>query len=140
MKPPNNIEPHAILLFDGVCNLCNSAVQFVIRRDKKDQFRFAALQSLAGQKFLEKYGISKIELNSFILIVDGKAYDRSSAALHVANKLGGLWKLIYGLIVVPKFIRDSIYNFIARKRYSWFGKKDECMIPTPQLRSKFLTD
>ena len=129
---------HSIILFDGVCNLCNGAVLFVIRHDKKNQFVFASLQSEEGKKILADYNLDKNEMNSFILVENGKAYERSSAALHVVKKLNGLWSFLYGFIIVPKFIRDGIYNIIAKKRYQWFGRKDECMIPTPELRAKFL--
>jgi predicted DCC family thiol-disulfide oxidoreductase YuxK len=129
---------HSIILFDGVCNLCNGAVLFVIRHDKKNQFVFASLQSEEGKKILADYNLDKNEMNSFILVENGKAYERSSAALNVVKKLNGLWSFLYGFIIVPKFIRDGIYNIIAKKRYQWFGRKDECMIPTPELRAKFL--
>lgn len=129
---------HSIILFDGVCNLCNGAVLFVIRHDKKNQFVFASLQSEEGKKILADYNLDKNEMNSFILVENGKAYERSSAALNVVKKLNGLWSFLYGFIIVPKFIRDGIYNIIAKKRYQWFGRKDECMIPTPELHAKFL--
>ena len=129
---------HSIILFDGVCNLCNGAVLFVIRHDKKNQFVFASLQSEEGKKILADYNLDKNEMNSFILVENGKAYERSSAALNVIKKLNGLWSFLYGFIIVPKFIRDGIYNIIAKKRYQWFGRKDECMIPSPELRAKFL--
>jgi predicted DCC family thiol-disulfide oxidoreductase YuxK len=127
-----------IILFDGVCNLCNGAVQFIIRHDKKDQFLFASLQSNEGQKLLAKYNFPVDELNSFILIDNGKAYTRSTGALKVFKKLNGSLPLLYGFIILPKFIRDGVYNLIAKNRYKWFGKKDECMIPTPALKARFL--
>jgi predicted DCC family thiol-disulfide oxidoreductase YuxK len=128
-----------IVLFDGVCNLCNGAVQFIIRHDKKNIFMFASLQSEVGRKILEQYNFPLDELNSFILIENNKAYTRSTGALRVAKKLNGLWPLLYGFIIIPKFIRDSIYNWVAGNRYKWFGKKDACMIPTPELKTKFLS-
>lgn len=128
-----------IVLFDGVCNLCNGAVQFIIRHDKKNIFMFASLQSEVGRKILEQYNFSLDEFNSFILIENNKAYTRSTGALRVAKKLNGLWPLLYGFIIIPKFIRDSIYNWVAGNRYKWFGKKDACMIPTPELKTKFLS-
>lgn len=127
-----------IVLFDGVCNLCNTAVQFIIKHDKKKQFYFAALQSETGQKLLTKYNFPVNELNSFILIENNKAYDRSTGALKVVKKFKGLWPLAYGLIIVPKFLRDGVYNWVGRNRYKWFGKKEECMIPTPELKARFL--
>jgi predicted DCC family thiol-disulfide oxidoreductase YuxK len=127
-----------IVLFDGVCNLCNSAVQFVIRHDKKNIFLFTSLQSDAGQKLLAQYDLPLDELSSFILITNNKAYTRSSGALRVVKKLKGLWPLLYGFIIVPKFIRDGVYNWVGRNRYKWFGKKEACMIPTPELKARFL--
>lgn len=127
-----------IILFDGVCNLCNGAVQFIIRHDKKKQFMFASLQSDKGQQLLQHYDLSANELNSFILIEKGKFFTRSTGALRVAKKLNGLISLLYVFIIIPKFIRDNIYNWIAANRYKWFGKKGECMIPAPQLNARFL--
>lgn len=127
-----------IVLFDGVCNLCNSAVQFIIRHDKKNIFMFTSLQSDTGQKLLAQYDLPLNELNSFILIENNKAYTRSSGALRVIKKLKGLWPLLYGFIIVPKFIRDGVYNWVGRNRYRWFGKQDACMIPTPELKARFL--
>jgi predicted DCC family thiol-disulfide oxidoreductase YuxK len=127
-----------VVLFDGVCNLCNSAVQFIIKRDKKNIFRFASLQSPIGQKLLEQYHLPTNELNSFILVENNKVYDRSTGALRVVKRLKGLWPLLYILIIIPKFLRDPVYNWVGRNRYKWFGKKDECMIPTPELKARFL--
>jgi len=127
-----------IVLFDGVCNLCNSAVQFIIRHDKKKVFMFTSLQSDAGQKQLEQYNFPLDELNSFILIENNKAYTRSSGALRVVKKLKGLWPLLYGFMIVPKFIRDGVYDWVGRNRYKWFGKQEACMIPTPELKARFL--
>jgi len=130
----------SIILFDGVCNLCNGTVQFVIKRDKKNQFLFASLQSMEGKKILMENNVLPDKLYSFILAEDGKIYDRSTAALRVIKKLSGFWHFFYGFIIVPEFIRNGIYNFIARNRYKWFGKKDECMVPTPELKAKFLNN
>lgn len=132
------VSPSAIILFDGVCNLCNGAVQFIIKRDKKGNFSFASLQSAEGQKLSKEYNLPVTDFNSFILIENNKVYTRSTGALRVTRKLRGLWPLIYGFIIIPKFIRDGVYNWIARNRYKWFGKKDECMIPTPELKARFL--
>lgn len=128
-----------IVLFDGVCNLCNGAVQFIIRHDKKNIFMFASLQSEVGRKILEQYNFPLDEFNSFILIENNKAYTRSTGALRVAKKLNGLWPLLYGFIIIPKLLRDGIYNWVGRNRYKWFGKKDACMIPTPELKARFLS-
>ncbi len=130
----------SIILFDGVCNFCNSAVQFVIERDKKNQFLFASLQSAEGRKILTENNLSPDKLYSFILVENGKIYDRSTAALRVVKKLSGFWQFFYGFIIVPGFIRDAVYNFIAKNRYQWFGRKNECMVPTPELKSKFLNN
>ncbi len=134
------MEQFPIILFDGVCNLCDKSVQFIIKNDKKKHFRFAALQSNAGQRLLTQYGISTTELNSFILIYNNQVYNKSSGALHVAKLLGGGWIFFYSLIIIPKFLRDSIYDFISEHRYKWFGKKEACMIPTPELKARFLND
>src|SRR5882757_4896602 len=106
-----------IILFDGVCNLCNNAVKFVIKRDKKSSIKFAPLQSETGQQLLQQYNLPIIEMNSFFFIENNKTYDRSTAALSVCRHLKGLWPLCYGLIIVSKFIRDSIYDWIAKNRY-----------------------
>lgn len=127
-----------IILFDGVCNLCNGAVQFVIRNDKNKQFRFAALQSEAGAELSKKYGLPSNSMKTFVLIANDKCYTRSTAALRVGKMLGGVLSLSYVFIIVPPVIRDGIYNFIAKNRYRWFGEKESCMIPTPDLRERFL--
>ena len=132
------MEKHSIILFDGVCNLCNSSVQFVIKHDKQKQFVFASLQSDAGQQLLKQHQLPQQSFNSFILIQNNKAFIKSTAALMVAKQLSGLTKLLYGFIIVPAFIRNAVYNFIAKNRYKWFGKKDSCMIPTPDLKARFL--
>jgi len=136
MKKDNS--NHKIILFDGVCNLCNSTVTFVIKRDKKDVFRFAALQDEAGKRLIKKHAIDISKVDS-ILFVDGvKMFSKSTAALKIAKNMSGLYPLIYAFMIVPKFIRDWIYDYVARNRYRWYGKKDSCMIPTPELRRKFL--
>ncbi len=127
-----------VILFDGVCNLCNGSVQYVIRHDRDALFKFASLQSDSGQQLLHKYQLPLNNFNSFVLIEEEKIYTRSTAALRVARKLSGMVKLLYGFIIVPAFIRDTVYDLIARNRYKWFGKKDTCMIPTPALKSRFL--
>jgi predicted DCC family thiol-disulfide oxidoreductase YuxK len=127
------------ILFDGICNLCNSAVQFIIRHDKNKIFRFASLQSETGRQLLGQHNLPLDQLNSFILIENDTAYDRSTAALRVAKKLNGIIPTLYGFIILPKFIRDGVYNWVSRNRYKWFGKKEECMIPTPELKARFLS-
>lgn len=131
-------EEKKIILFDGVCNLCNHSVQFIIKRDRQKQFHFASLQGKTGQQLLEQFHLPADNLNSFILIENGTLYRKSSAALRVSRKLGGAWPLLYGFIIVPAFIRDGVYTLIARNRYKWFGKKESCMIPAPGLKERFL--
>src|SRR4051812_30083115 len=114
-----------IVLFDGVCNLCNSAVQFIIRHDKNKIFRFASLQSETGRQLMSRHNFPPDHLNSFVLIENDKAYDRSTGALKVAKKLNGIIPLLYVFIIVPKFIRNGVYNWVGRNRYKWFGKKEE---------------
>lgn len=133
--PPNK----KIILFDGVCNLCDSAVQFVIQHDKKDVFRFTALQSELGQEILKHIGINPKNIDSIILYEPGVAYYyKSSAAIQIARSLGGF--LHFGTIfrIIPTAIRNRLYDYVAKNRYKWYGKKESCMIPTPELKAKFL--
>ncbi len=132
------MKQNPIILFDGICNLCNSSVQFVLKHDKQGVFRFASLQSEAGQLLLQKYNLPHSNFNSFVLIEDDKVFLKSTAALKVAKRMSGATKYLYAFIIVPAFIRDAIYNVIANNRYKWFGKKESCMIPTPALQSRFL--
>ena len=135
----NEIENKKIILFDGVCNLCNGAVQFSIKRDKKDMFRYAALQSNFGQQLIAERAIDTTKVDSIILIEPGVAYfTKSDAALHIGKGFGGLWNLLGIFSWVPKSFRDVVYDLIASNRYKWFGRKDTCMIPTPELQAKFL--
>ena len=127
-----------IILFDGVCNLCNGAINFIIKHDPKDNYRFAALESDIAQELLAKHEIDNAKIDSIVLIRNEHAYTKAGAALRIAKKMSGAWPLLYGLSIVPKFIADSLYDFIARNRYKWFGKKNSCMIPTPELKQKFL--
>ena len=128
----------AIILFDGVCNFCNGAVNFIIDRDPEGYFKFAPLQSEIGQKLLTDAGVDKAVTDSVVLIEDGKAYVRTTAALRIARKLTGAWRWFYGFIVVPSFVRDVFYNLFAKYRYKMFGKQEACMLPTPEVRSRFL--
>lgn len=132
------VDNQSIVLFDGVCNLCNGAVTFLIRNDKHDRFRFAALQSEMGADLTRKYRIDTQEVDSIVLIENDKAYVRSDAALRIARRMSGAYPLLYAFFIIPKFLRDPIYKWVARNRYRWFGKKDQCMIPTPELKAKFL--
>ena len=127
-----------IVLFDGVCNLCNAGVQLLIKHDQKNQFLFASLQGKKGQECLKQFNLPQDSFNSFLLMEDDKFYDRSTGLLRIMKHLGGGWQLAYVFIIVPKFIRDGIYNFIASRRYQWFGKKEVCWVPTPELKEKFL--
>ena len=131
-------EERPVIFFDGICNLCNRIVQFVIKKDKKKQFRFASLQGKAGQEILKKFNLLSDDFNSFIVLEGDKIYTRSTAALRMLKKMSGGWHLFYGFIIIPKFIRDAVYNWIARNRYKWYGKRNECMAPTPELKERFL--
>ncbi len=127
---------NAIVLFDGVCNFCNASINFIIKRDKKGYFKFAPLQSKFAIKLIGDKTLPIPE--SVILIENNKTFDRSSAALRIAKKLDGLWPILYVFILIPKPIRDWAYNIIGRNRYKWFGKTEACMIPTPEVRNRFL--
>lgn len=131
-------KKHPVLLFDGVCNLCNDSVQLVINNDTKNIFLFAPLQKPEVIAYLEKQSIDFNNIDSIILITSKKIYTKSSAALTVAKHLKGLYPLLYIFYIIPKPIRDLVYDFIAKNRYKWYGKKDNCMIPTPALKNKFL--
>jgi predicted DCC family thiol-disulfide oxidoreductase YuxK len=133
-----NPETHDILLFDGICNLCNAVVRFIIRRDKKDRFKFAPLQSQSGQALLKKFCLPLDDINSFVLIKGEKYYLRSDAGLMVLKELGGVWKLFYALMIFPRPFRDFVYHMVAVTRYKVFGKKDKCMIPSPEQKESFL--
>ena len=131
-------EDNPIILFDGVCNFCNAGVNFIIRQDKKNIFRFAALQSKTGQQLAEQYHLQKKNFDSFILVDEGKVYNRSAAGFKVYGKLPWYWKWTQIFWIVPRFITDAAYDFIAKNRYKWFGKKEQCMIPTPDVHNRFL--
>ncbi|MDR1876108.1 MAG: DCC1-like thiol-disulfide oxidoreductase family protein [Flavobacteriaceae bacterium] len=129
-----------IVLFDGVCNLCNSTVQFILKKDKKDQFKFSSLQSDFGQNFLQERGLRQEKFDSVILYEPGRAYyTKSTATLKIAQTLGFPYNLLTFFTVFPAPVRDIVYGFIAKNRYKWFGKKESCMIPTPELNEKFLS-
>lgn len=133
--PPNK----KIILFDDVCNLCNSAVQFIIKHDKNDVFRFVALQSELGKEILVHIGINLKNIDSIVLYEPGVAYYyKSDAALQIAKNLKGLYSLGIVFKIIPTGIRNQLYDYIARNRYKWYGKKESCMIPTPELKIKFL--
>jgi predicted DCC family thiol-disulfide oxidoreductase YuxK len=140
MTSASNTASHAIILFDGVCNFCNASVNFVIKRDRRGYFRFAPLQEPKGAEVARQYGMDPERLDTFVLVESGRAYRKSGGALRVARRLGGLYPLAFALIAIPPFIRDFCYDWFARRRYRWFGKKDACMVPTPEVRERFLTD
>jgi len=128
-----------IILFDGVCNLCNRWVQFTIKRDKKDVFRFASLQGETGKRMTEARGIDTAKMDSIIVVEPGMAYyTKSDAVLEITGEFGGAWRLFSIFSWIPRSLRDALYDLVARNRYAWFGKKTECMVPGPELRAKFL--
>jgi predicted DCC family thiol-disulfide oxidoreductase YuxK len=127
-----------IILFDGVCNLCSGSVQFIIKRDRKRLFKFASLQSELAHQRLQQLGILTHSFQSIILLKDDRVLQQSDAALEIAKNLNGLWPLFYSFKILPQFIRDGIYAWIAKNRYRWFGKKDSCWIPSPDLKSRFI--
>lgn len=127
-----------IILFDGVCNLCNGFVQFIIKRDPEAKFKFASIQSESGQSLLNKLGLPTNDFDSFVYIKGDTYFLKSSAGLNVLKDLGGVWQLFNVFVIIPIFIRDFFYNFIAKTRYKIFGKRDTCMIPTPEIKQRFL--
>lgn len=129
-------EP-AIILFDGVCNFCNNAVQFILDRDPNGKFHFASLQSETGRRLLDRYKVTP-DLSTIVLIENNQLHFRSSAVLRIAAKLQSPWKLLYVFMAVPSAIRNMVYNFIAKRRYSWFGEKAFCEIPGPNIKARFL--
>ncbi|NTS43945.1 thiol-disulfide oxidoreductase DCC family protein [Flavisolibacter sp. BT320] len=127
-----------VVLFDGECNFCNGMVNFFIKQDKKKVLRFAAMQSEAGQKLLQQYHFPKQYLKSFVFIENGKAYKKSTAGLRLYGKLPWYWKWTKLFWIVPPLLRDAVYELISNNRYIWFGKRNSCMVPTPDVRSRFL--
>lgn len=136
---PAQVLQYNIILFDGVCNLCSSSIQFIIKRDKKQYFRFASLQSETAKEIFKSIDIPLKSMESIVLIENKTVYVQSMAALRIAKKLGGLWPLVYYIgRMLPHSLRDTIYNWVARNRYKWFGKKDSCMLPAPGIQHRFL--
>lgn len=133
------MNENPVILFDGVCNFCNGAVNFTIKRNKDKTIKFAPLQSEAGRELVKQYGLPENDMRSFLFIENEKMYNRSTAALRVCRHLKGLWPLCYGFIIVPPFIRNGVYDFIAKNRYKWFGQKEECMVPSADVRARFLS-
>ena len=134
----NTNKKKAIILFDGVCNLCNSSVQFVIKHDNKNQFLFASLQSDASKKLLLQFNYENPKMMSIVLIEDNIVYDKSTAALRIAKKLTRPWNFLYQFIILPKAFRDFFYNVIANNRYRWFGKRDTCLIYGGEYKNRFI--
>lgn len=128
-----------ILLFDGVCNLCTGIVKFIIKNDKKEVFRFAALQSQSGQALLKQFDLPDTDFDTFVLIIGDKYFTKSTAVLHVLKALGGLWEVLYVYIVFPESMRDFIYDMVAEIRYRIFGKKATCLVPSPEIKDRFLS-
>jgi predicted DCC family thiol-disulfide oxidoreductase YuxK len=134
------VEPNrpVVILFDGVCNLCNGFVQFLIKRDPTAKFKFASLQSDFGKSQLARFNLNPEVLHSIIVIDGETVHQRSDAALRIANHLGGVWKGLNIFKVLPKVFRDAVYNVVARNRYRLFGRRESCMIPTPELKGRFI--
>lgn len=132
------MSQNKVILFDGVCNLCNSSVQFVIKHDKNKVFSFASLQSDFGQKVLQEHSLPSNNFDSFVLLENGVLFQESTAALKVASRLSFPINILSIFIYIPAFIRDAVYKFIANNRYRWFGKKDFCMMPSPELKDRFI--
>ena len=131
-------RPHPIVLFDGVCNLCTASVQFIIRRDRAAIFYFAPLQSEIGREICQSHGLDPVDVQTFVLISRGRMLVRSDAAIEVISRFGGAWKFVTIFRLIPRVVRDWIYSTIARNRYRWFGRADACMIPTPDVKARFL--
>lgn len=134
MAPNRNV----VILFDGVCNLCNGFVQFLIKRDPKAKFKFASLQSAYGKSQLVRFNLDPEILHSIVVIDGETVHQRSDAALHIAYHLGGGWKIVSVFKVLPRFFRDAVYNIVAKNRYRVFGRRGSCMIPTPEIRGRFI--
>ncbi|HLP73624.1 MAG TPA: thiol-disulfide oxidoreductase DCC family protein [Bacteroidales bacterium] len=132
------MSPEKIILFDGICNLCNGLVKFIIRHDNKGEIRFAQLQSSFGEEFMKGHGLDPGDRNSVIYISGEQYFLRSAAILRILKDMGGGWRLLNGFIIVPRFIRDAVYDLVAKYRYRIFGKKESCMVPTPEIRERFL--
>lgn len=127
-----------VILFDGYCNLCNSSINYIIDRDPDAYFKLGSLQSDEGKIYLHNYNLDRDEFKTVVLIENRSVYTRSAAALRIARRLKGPIKLVSIFIILPQFIRDPVYNWVARNRYKWFGKRDQCRVATPELKSRFL--
>ncbi len=129
---------HPVVLFDGVCNLCNGTVNFLLRQDRRARLRFAPLQAAASQLLLRQLGRGTAEFDTMLLLENGVVYQKSTADLRISRHLPSAWPLLYGLLLVPRFLRDGIYDFVARNRYRWFGRQDACMLPSAKVRGQFV--
>jgi predicted DCC family thiol-disulfide oxidoreductase YuxK len=132
-------QENPVILFDGVCNLCSSAVAFIIKRDKEAKYRFASLQSETGKKLISGFNLSQDTIDSIFLVDNDAYYIKSTAVIKICRDLGALWPLVYIFILIPTSLRDYVYDFVAKNRYRWFGKQEQCMIPGDELESRFLS-
>ncbi|MCI3920682.1 thiol-disulfide oxidoreductase DCC family protein [Paenibacillus sp. TRM 82003] len=132
-----HLAEERIVMYDGDCNLCAAVVQFTIRRDSKGRLRYAALQSATGIRLLREHGLTSSATDTFVFVEEGKAYVRSTAALRLVRQLSGAWPLLSALLLVPRALRDPVYSFVARNRYKWFGRKEQCMLMRPEYRERF---
>jgi predicted DCC family thiol-disulfide oxidoreductase YuxK len=132
------MEAHGIVIFDGVCNLCSASAQFIVRNDRRHAFMLASAQSAAGRQLLVNNGFDPGQLDTFVLLTDGKLFVRSDAALRIAQELDWPWRALALLRMVPRFLRNALYDLVARNRYRWFGKKNQCMIPSAAIKARFL--
>lgn len=138
MAPPMSTAPPAIIVFDGVCNLCSRWVRFLLPRDRRGRFRFATMQSAAGGRLLAQHGLDPDDPVSILFLDAGRAYTDSAAILRVLTRLGGAWRLAAAGYIVPHPFRDALYRWVARRRYRWFGKRDTCFVPAPDAAARFL--
>jgi predicted DCC family thiol-disulfide oxidoreductase YuxK len=136
--PDVDLDEGPILLFDGVCNLCNGIIQFIIKRDPEGRFRYAPLQSEVAKDLLRDCGLPTDRIETFVMIDEGECYTKSSAAIRIATKLGGFYRVAGPFRYIPRPIRDSVYDLVAATRYDIFGRKDQCMVPTPDIEDRFL--
>ena len=130
--------PDPLVLYDGVCNLCAGAVRFVIRHDRAGEFRFASIQSELGREQYRRHGFDPDAMPSFMVISGGRAFVRSDATLEVFRRCGGVWACVAWLRWIPRAVRDPVYEFVARNRYRWFGRSETCLVPTPEIRARFI--
>ena len=137
-KSGDTKEMRGTILFAGVCNLCNGFVQWIIARDPEARFRFGTLQSAAAQELVKGVQAGPLDIRTVLYVTDGRVLGRSTATLTILKDLGGPWSLLHLFIIVPRFIRDAVYRWVARNRYKWYGQRPSCMVPTPDLRSRFI--